>query len=226
MDTNIISGTENDDRGFAGNGSDISDSINSFIASGTGTGTGGSDYTGTGTGEIPRRGRGRPRKEGNVNILGDSEPATPKSRTRGKAGIAAQDLAQNISLLTKMITGITSHDWWERTPSECMPLADPLKAYIDTMSPEAVAVAQKAVLPISIVVGAIVVFAEPVNKEIEFAKYVKRERLGTAVLRQKAPSGNGQYPSQNGTGTEGNTVHAGSGKGNGDWRDKLPSVSD
>lgn len=226
MDTNIISDTDNENGRVAGNGSDISDSINNFVASGTGAGTGSEYNTGAGAGDTPRRGRGRPRKEGNVNILGDNEPPTPKSRTRGKAGIAAQDLAQNISLLTKMITGITSHDWWERTPSECMPLADPLKAYIDTMSPEAVAVAQKAVLPISIVVGAIVVFAEPVNKEIEFAKYVKSQRMGATVLRQKAPAGNGQYPSQNGTGTEGSPVYAGSGKGNGDWRDKLPSVSD
>lgn len=73
---------------------------------------------------------------------------------------------------------------WQKSANECLGVADPIKAYIDTMSPAAVKAAAAWLLPFALVANGIKLLAYPLAMEV--AEY-ERARSGAAGGSAPAP---------------------------------------
>jgi hypothetical protein len=79
-------------------------------------------------------------------------------------------LSHLCSALYSTVSIATGHDWWERTPEECKPIAEPLAQWVATLPPD---VAEKLTTnagPIAILGGIVTVSAPAISQEINLAR--------------------------------------------------------
>lgn len=205
--------------------SDLDDEISGYGNRGPGEagegntgGNGQSSVSGTGA-----RRRGRPRKVGtqeeDVYLLNPGETPTRTKRRGKKSGISANDLANNISTISNLIASF-NRPWWQMTAQETLPLAEPLAEGLEQLPPELIESVSKVSLPLSIIVGALIVFHKPVLEEY------KRAHKSNAGNTNPQPIKN-NYPSGTGTGERTtNGVHTGNRENAIPVELRLPSASD
>ena len=166
--------------------------------------------------------RGRPRKDetdpSNVHILEPGEvPARVKRRSK-KTGIAPSDLANNISTICNFIASF-NRPWWAMSAGDTLPLAEPLAEGLEQLPPELIEGVSKVSLPISIIVGAVIVFHKPLLMEYNIGK----QSVSWNTKPQQSKPGTGT-----GTGNRSETggVHSVDRNGNGVSPFDLPTSTD
>ncbi len=166
-----------------------------FGGSGTGGTSGGTagGTAGNSSGDT-RRGRGRPPRNSTqeVNVSGrDNVTSRYNTKVSKKTGIiTAENIANQIAICANLIAIQRSHtdplaaQKWSRTSEQCEPLAVPLTEVYNNLDKSLKDSITKVSLPISILVGAFLVFGEPIA--YEFSLFEQRSKSTKGKRTEKA----------------------------------------